>query len=134
MNRLFKRAGVIAALLTISAPLIAEMPQIPRHILSIRNTTNIVLTCRLQIDGYAAETLPLSPGQEWQRRVTSTTSMGSMTCAAPVRRVLFKLQPGRRYVLLRSATKEGYLRGGKGDPFRTSSMLTVDLRDVTIGS
>jgi hypothetical protein len=129
-----QKLGIGIVLLLAASPAMADaMPDVPRHIITVRNTTNVALTCRLQVDGKTAETLLFAPGQEWQRRVTSTTSAGSMSCAAPVKRVLFQLSPGRRYFLIRSLTKEGYLRGGKQDFGKGGAMISVDLRDVTTG-
>ena len=99
----------------VPVPAAADMrAQVPRYILSVRNTTTNTLTCRLQVVGNAAETFLFIPKQEWQRRVTRTNAVASMTCAAPVRAVLFKIVPGRRYVLV---------RGGKD--------MSVDLRDAS---
>jgi hypothetical protein len=129
LNQFIKLLGAAAAFTTATAALADSAPQVPRSILSVRNTTNVALTCRVQIDGNSSETLLFAPGQEWQRRVVSPTSIGSMSCAAPVRAVLFKLAPGRRYVLIRSMSKEGYMRGAKNG----FGFLSVDLRDVSTG-
>jgi hypothetical protein len=108
----------------------SALPQIPRSIVSVRNTTNVALTCKLQLDGNATETLVIAPGQELQRRVVNAASGGSMTCAAPVKRVQFRLAPGRRYVLIRSMGKEDSVRLPSNPKSRFYSG-TIDLRDVT---
>ncbi len=107
--------SLLSAAVIVPTPALADMrAQVPRYILSVRNTTSVSVTCRLQVDGNAAETFLFTPGQEWQRRVTRTNAIASMTCAAPVRAVLFKIMPGRRYVLI---------RGGKD--------MSIDLRDAS---
>lgn len=75
--------------------------QAPRYVVSVRNATTMPLTCRAQVAGGRWERLVIGVGQEWQQRVPRTNASVSMSCAAPVRQIAFRLTPGRRYVLLR---------------------------------